>query len=176
MAQFWSVLLHLHVPALFFHPFQKPFVWDFSSPLSRWRAYSNCVITVAQISEWSVYFEYVQVLSLKTQKLNSYYYYYCLVVPWVSIKIFSCLVCLTENRSVPQLCPVIHACWLQREGFSPSCYWTLLDHHISCWYNNLALSALIITYYKNHITRYVYPQNWRGRWQNRRSAWCAGRP
>lgn len=63
MVQFWSVLLHLHVPALFIHPFQKPFVWDF---FSRWRAYTNCVITVAQISEWSVYFCYMQVLHLRT--------------------------------------------------------------------------------------------------------------
>lgn len=77
----------------------------------------------------------------KLKKLNRYYF---LVVPWVTIETFSCLVCLTENRSVPQLCPVIHACWLQRERFSQSCYWKLLDHHISCWYNNLALSAFII--------------------------------
>lgn len=91
-----------------------------------------------------------------------------LFLPWGTMKIFSCL--------VSPVCPVRHADWLEGESFSRTCYWMLLDHHISCWYNHLALAAFIITYYKNRLTKYVYPQNWRGRWRNLRSVWCAGRP
>lgn len=113
-------------------------------------------------------------LSLKTWKLNRYFYFLLCHGYW--LRYSRVWFVFTENRSVRQLCLVIHACWFQREGFSQSCYWMLLDHHVSCWYNKPALSAFIIIYYKNHITRYAFSQNWRDRWQNRRSVWCAGRP
>lgn len=130
MAQPWSVLLHLHVPALFFHPFQKPFVWVFFPFVQMESLFQLCnycssdfrAVTPLQICAGSH--------CVRLEKLNRCDF---LIAPRVTFVIFSSLVCLREQLCFPGRSS--HTCLLASGGnFATERFWIIIFHvDITIW-------------------------------------------